>query len=205
MRGSISASTSRSRARRARSRAARRPRRARRSGSCSTTSWAIRIPGSTTNGSCGSVFSRLMQQLAAVAGVDEARRVHDRDPVPGREPRARLHEAGVPLGDRHCEPGRDQRPLARRELDADRRRPGRARRRRSTRAPGSPPRPATAGSGARSGRSPARAASAIRYGAKRRSSCRGSRATTSTPSSVSARCSIGAPSAYSSESRPPSS
>ena len=53
-------------------------------------------------------------QLAAVAGVDEAGRVDDRDAVLRREARARLHEARVPVGDRDGEPGRDERALARR-------------------------------------------------------------------------------------------
>src|SRR5581483_4753596 len=48
-------------------------------------------------------------------------------------------------------------------------------------------------------------ASATRYAAKRRSSRRGSRARISTPSGVSCRSSIGAPSAYRSDSAAPSS
>ena len=56
-------------------------------------------------------------QLAAVAGVDQPRRVHDRDAVLRREARARLDEARVSLGDRDGEPGADQRALARCELD----------------------------------------------------------------------------------------
>src|SRR5581483_10081334 len=56
-------------------------------------------------------------QLAAVAGVDEPGRVDDRDPVLRREPRARLDEAGIAVGDRDGEPGADERPLAGPELD----------------------------------------------------------------------------------------
>ncbi len=57
-------------------------------------------------------------QLAAVARVDEAGRVHDRDAVPGREPRARLDETGIAVGDRDREAGADGRALSRRELDS---------------------------------------------------------------------------------------
>ncbi len=68
-------------------------------------------------------------------------------------------------------------------------------------------RPQPSESAARSGDLPVRrsAGRRSRNGAKRGSSRRGSRATTSTPSGVSSRSSIGVPSAYSSESRPPSS
>jgi hypothetical protein len=58
------------------------------------------------------------QQLAAVARVDETRRVDDRDPVLRRQARPRLNEARVPLRDRDREPRGDERPLARREDDA---------------------------------------------------------------------------------------
>src|SRR6185437_9085604 len=50
--------------------------------------------------------------LAAVARVDQARRVDDRDPVPGREARPRLDEACIPLRDRNREPCADERVLA---------------------------------------------------------------------------------------------
>ena len=75
------------------------------------------MPGSTTNGSCAIGVEQVDEQLAAVAGVDEPGRVDDRDAVLRGEPRARLHEAGVPLGDRDGEPGRDERALTGRELD----------------------------------------------------------------------------------------
>ena len=88
-----------------------------------TTSCAIRIPGSTTNGSVRSVFEQHDLELAAVAGVDEARRVQDRDAVPGRQARARLDEAGMTVGDRHGEAGRRPRRAP----------PGRARRARTPR------------------------------------------------------------------------
>ena len=57
-------------------------------------------------------------ELAAIARVDQPRRVDDRDPVPRCKSRARLHEARMALGDRDGEPGADGRPLARPELDA---------------------------------------------------------------------------------------
>ena len=50
--------------------------------------------------------------LVAVAGVDEARRVHDRDAVPQREARARLHEARVARRDRDRDAGRHERAPA---------------------------------------------------------------------------------------------
>ena len=56
--------------------------------------------------------------------------------MPGREPRARLDEAGVALRDRDGEAGADERPLARRELDALAGRRGRGRRRPRTPAVG---------------------------------------------------------------------
>ena len=56
-------------------------------------------------------------ELAAVAGVDQAGRVDERDAVTRREAGARLDEAGIALGDRDGEAGRDERPLAGRQLD----------------------------------------------------------------------------------------
>ena len=83
-----------------------------------TTSWAIRMPGSTTNGAAGVGVEQDHTHLAAVAGVDQAGRVQHRHPVLGRQPRARLDEAGVPLGDRDREPRADDCPLARPDLRA---------------------------------------------------------------------------------------
>ena len=114
----LSAATSRSRGRRAPLRAARRPRRARPRAPAATTSCAIRMPGSTTNASRAVGVQQHDPQLAAVAGVDEARRVDDRDAVLRREPRTRLDEPRVAVGDRDREPGADERTLAGRELDA---------------------------------------------------------------------------------------
>ena len=59
--------------RRARSRAARRPRAARTAAASTRTSCAIRMPGSTTNGSSRSVLSRITLHLAAVARSRSAR------------------------------------------------------------------------------------------------------------------------------------
>ena len=180
--------TSRSRARRARSPAARRPRRARRRGTREHDELGDPHPGSTVNALARVGVQEHDAQLAAVAGVDEPGRVDDRDAVPRGEARARLDEAGVAVGDRDREAGADGRPLPRREHDALAGREVEARVAgvRAARAHGV--RRAGAGSGARSRRFRlARArygASATRYGAKRRISRRGSRARTSTPSSV---------------------
>ena len=136
-----------------------------------TTSCAIRMPGSTTNVSLGVGVQQDDLQLAAVAGVDEARRVHDRDPVLRREPRARLDEAGVARpGSRpraRCRPvarspGAELDALARREVEP---RVAGVRAHRAR-----PRRRAAAESGARS-RSAGRLGD--EYGAKRRISRRG--------------------------------
>jgi hypothetical protein len=57
-------------------------------------------------------------QLAPVAGVDQAGRVDDADPVPRCEAGARLHEARMAVGDRDGEAGGDGGALARAEHDA---------------------------------------------------------------------------------------
>ena len=66
----------------------------------STTSWAMPVAG----GDCERVLAVAVQQqnaeLAAIAGVDQARGVHEPYPVPGGEPRARYHQTCVALGDR---------------------------------------------------------------------------------------------------------
>ena len=119
-----------------------------------------------------------------------------------REARARLHVARVAVRDRDGEPRRHERTRARRELDA---------------LAGREVHPRVAAVRARRDDSavahlldlePDRHAlsrcerdSATRNGANRRSSRRGRRAITSTPSGVSSRSSTGAPSAYSSASR----
>jgi hypothetical protein len=69
----------------------------------------MRIPGSTTNDSRASV--------SAIAGVDEAGRVDDRDPVSRRQAGARLDEPGVAVGDGNRQAGADERALAGPELD----------------------------------------------------------------------------------------
>ena len=50
--------------------------------------------------------------LAAVARVDQARSVDERDPVARREPRAGQHQAGVTIRDLDGDAGRHGRPLA---------------------------------------------------------------------------------------------
>ena len=78
------------------------------------TSWAIRMPGSTVNGSARVGVEQNHAYLAAVAGVDQPRGVDDRDAVPEREARPRHDEPRVAVRDRHREPGADHRALARR-------------------------------------------------------------------------------------------
>ena len=56
--------------------------------------------------------------LAPVARVDEPGRVHDADAVACGEPRSRLYEPRVSLGDLDGDPGRHHRALARLEHDA---------------------------------------------------------------------------------------
>ena len=189
MRGSVAITrpaTSRSRGRRARSRAARRPRRARRS-------------GTGEHDELGDPHPRLDHERLARVGVEQDRpaarrgspasirpgRVHDRDPVPRGEARARLHEARVALGDRdgerRCRRAPAPRVRARARSQAARSRPASPAYARS----GSDSRPARSrwigSSITRLGRVAWRR-SATRNGAKRRSSRRGSRARTSTPS-----------------------
>jgi hypothetical protein len=53
--------------------------------------------------------------LAAVARIDQARRVREGEPTPGREPAPREHEARVALRDRDGDSGRDHRALPRRD------------------------------------------------------------------------------------------
>ena len=136
-----------------------------------------------------SVLSEVDQQLAAVARVDEPGRVDDRDPVLGREARSAAGRSPRsppgsrrrgPVGTSARSPGRELDALARGEVEAGVARVGPRR--------AAPPRRAGAGSAARSGGSRRFGASlGDRYGAKRRSSRRGRRATTSTPSGVSSR------------------
>ena len=75
-----------------------RPRPTSRPATATTTSCAIRMPGSTTNGSLAVGVEQHDAHLAAVAGVDEPGRVHDRDPVARGQAGARLHEAGIASG-----------------------------------------------------------------------------------------------------------
>jgi hypothetical protein len=55
-------------------------------------------------------------QLTAVAGVDSAGRVHDRDAVPGRQAGARVDERGVAVRQRDGQPGPQHDALTRRDL-----------------------------------------------------------------------------------------
>ena len=89
-------------------------------------------------------------QLAPVAGVDQARRVHDREPVPRSEPGARLDEARVALRDRDREPGARPSPAPPGRARRARRRRGRAPRLPRRRARAGPRRPAGGERGARS-------------------------------------------------------
>jgi hypothetical protein len=131
--------------------------------------------------------------LPAVAGVDQARRVHDRDPVVRRETRARLHEARVAVRDRDCDAGTDRRALTRRQrypLDGGEVEAGIAgvglRREYGV---------GTEAADRQLDQADSRACddSAIRNGAKRTASRRCSFARTKTPSGSSRRSSIGAP------------
>ena len=132
--------------------------------------------------------------FAAIALVDQPGRVHDGQPVPRGQPGARLDEACMPFGDRDREAGADERPLPRSELVP---------------LAGGEIEPGIPGVGAL-GKHRVRvhaldrqldhalvraSASAIRNGAKRRTSRRGNRARTKTPSGRSARSSTGVPSA----------
>ena len=58
--------------------------------------------------------------LAAIAGVDRAGRVDQADPVPDRQPGARVDERGVAVRQRDGDAGGQQRALARRQLRVDR-------------------------------------------------------------------------------------
>ena len=55
--------------------------------------------------------------LAAVAGVDQARRVRQGEAVLRGQARARQHQPGVSVGDRDGEPGRHHRARPRRDLE----------------------------------------------------------------------------------------
>ena len=101
-----------------------------------TTSWAIRSPRWTVNGSVRSVLTRQHLHLAAVAGVDGAGSVDDRDPVPRGEARARVHQADVPLGQGHRDARSAPAPAPPAAGSPRRPRGGRRRRRRGGRTTG---------------------------------------------------------------------
>ena len=77
-----------------------------------STSWAMRSPRCTSCGVVGSVLSSTHHELAAVAGVDEAGRVHAGDAVACGEPAAGEHEPGPAVGDGDGDARRHQRPPA---------------------------------------------------------------------------------------------
>ena len=89
-------------------------------------------------------------QLAPVAGVDEARRVDDRDPVLRGEARARRDQAGMPFRDRDRDARSDERALAGRRARGARTRRGRDRRRRGRPSSARRRRPEAASRGSRS-------------------------------------------------------
>ena len=108
----------RSRPRRARTRAARPPRPAPPRSTACTTSCAMRSPRSSVAVACRIVVHQQHLHLAAIARVDEARRVQHGHAVPQREPRAREDEAREARRDRDGEAGADERARAGRDHDA---------------------------------------------------------------------------------------
>ena len=126
-------------------------------------------------------------QLAAVAGVDQARGVDERDPVLAREPRARQHQAGVALRDRDRDAGADAGALARRAARPPPPRRGRSRRRRRGRgsARAASRRAARSAASLVVGRAPFAPSTAKR--SKRGATPAGTRARMRTPSGVSSR------------------
>ncbi len=170
------------------------------------TSWAMRIPGLDGERLARVGVQEHDQHLPAVAGVDEAGRVDDADPVARGEPRTRLHEPRVSLRDLDGDPGRDDGALARLERDLLARsevEPGVTRRR-----PGSAaPRPRAAGGLRR--RSPSRASAPdVGHPALRRRGTREPRhlpprqpRADPHPFGVSRRSAIGAPRPYSARQR----
>ena len=85
------------------------------SGSGSTSSCAIRSPTATSYEVVGVRVEERHPDLAAVARVDEPRRVHDRDAVLRGEAAARQHQRGGAGGQRDPQPGADGRARRRRE------------------------------------------------------------------------------------------
>lgn len=55
--------------------------------------------------------------LAAESGVYDPWCVDDRDPVPGSQTGPGMHEGGIPVRKLYGDPGRDQRPVARRDRE----------------------------------------------------------------------------------------
>ena len=100
----------------------RRPRRTRRPAGRRSRAARSGRPTAISNGSRAVGVQQQDPHLAAVAGVDQARRVDERDAVPRGQAGARQHQARVALRDRDRDAGADARPLPR----ADRRGLGRA-------------------------------------------------------------------------------
>ena len=100
-----------------------------------TTSWAIRSPrrSRTVAGGSWLTSSTLISPRYPASTVPG--RVHHADAEPVRQPRARVHERGVPVRQRDRHAGRHHGALARRQLDVLGGRPGRRRRRRDGRTP----------------------------------------------------------------------
>ena len=82
-----------------------------------TTSWAIAVAPAQGERGRRVQVDQVDLDLAAVARVDGARRVHQAEPEPVRQAGARMHEPGVAVGDRDRDPGPDERPLERSQLD----------------------------------------------------------------------------------------
>ena len=112
-----------------------RPRPARAARRRPRTSWAIRSPAAISNARLAVGVEQQHLQLAAVARVDQAGRVDERDAVPRREARARQDQPAWPGGqlDRDARP--DLRALPGADRAAPRARRGRGRRRRRARGP----------------------------------------------------------------------
>ena len=75
-----------------------------------TTSWAIRSPRAQVDGLARVEVDQQHLDLAAVARVDGAGRVDDRDPEPGRQPGARVHQGDVAVRQRDRDAGRARAP-----------------------------------------------------------------------------------------------
>ena len=107
------------------------------SGIATITSCAIRSPFAIRTESPRSRFTTAQIDLAAIAGVDQAGRVRERQPVLRGQAGPRQHQSGVSFGDRHRQTGRHHRPLPGSDVDVDGGRAGPIPRRRRAAAVGS--------------------------------------------------------------------